>query len=267
MSHIEDEVDRFLESLLQEIQPPPATTILSETELRERLIELRAAAILTIKPAGPLPVISTNASATDESVTSSAQPTVYRATSLPLASTETLTRIIQVGPSVSAVQPSTTLEQPGQNALRTPQQPDTQLGQVTHRLTSPQSAQGQLTHGTQTPHRALSPQQVQAEPAQAVRQAPARAQAQPVQAREALPLPPPPPPAQEQPSETLGADYTLRYRAIQAMFGVLHQNPNAPAIEHQLLGTLDEAYAQGEAHLFESIYNVLLKKCQLGRED
>ena len=246
--------------------PDPKTTILSETELRERLIELRAAAIVTIKPAGPLPVISTNASATDESVTSSAQPTVHRATSLHPANTDTLTRIIQVGPSVSAVQPSTTLEQPGQTAFRIPQQPDTQLSQVTHRPTSPQSAQGQLTHGDSdyapSPFTSTSPSG--AGPGRAPSTRKRSSAAGTIQAP---PLPPPLPPAQEQPSETLGVGYTLRYRAIQAMFGVLHQNPNAPAIEHQLLGTLDKAYAQGEAHLFESIYNVLLKKCRLGRED
>lgn len=272
VSHTNDEADRFLQSLHPGIQPPPASPSPpgADTPLVESAINLRAAADIQMKPAGlpsiktecPLPLARTNASAADDNSAGSVQSTAHQGTGLSPLIGEVLTRTIKAkhlystahttlensSPKAKAqlahlqlaqvppVEPLPMHEQSSQTSLRMPPQPDVEgrLAQAAPRLSMPQHCQGQ----------------------------PVRTRAQPAPAFHILT---PPQLAQEQPDTALRSPYTVRYRALRAMFVVLHQNLDAPPVEDQLLRMLDETYLEGNKRSFEIIYDSLLNSCRLGR--
>lgn len=276
-----DEVDRFLESL-----PSPASPTLPVAEAalpRKKAILSHAAAILqtadtvlySVETRRPPQISRTNAPAMDEVSTSSAQTTTYQATAPPSLATVTLTRTTRVETSsltpqahparfqTPPRQPSPSHEQPGQTPPHTLPEVDNKPAQVTLQPSSPQPAQGHLTQATHVMLRLPSPQQLHGHPTQIVPQPHPRAQAQPAQVPH---LPPPPRLSEEQPDSTLRPTYAVRYQAIRAMFAILHQNFDAPPVEHQLLCMLDGAYIEGNERFFEFIYDNLLDNCRLGRD-
>ena len=267
VSHTNDEADRFLQSLHPGIQPPPAspTPPGADTPLVESAINLRAAADVQMKPAGlpsiktecPLPLARTNASAADDNSAGSVQFTAHQGTALSLLIGEVLTRTIKAKHLYSTAHIQTTLENSSSVAKAQPAQ--LQLAQVPQVEPLPMHDQS-----VQATLRILPQPDVEGRLAEAAPRLslPPHCQGQPAPA---IHISTPPQLAQEQPDTALRPAYTVRYRALRAMFAVLHQNLDAPPVEDQLLSMLDETYLERNERSFEIIYDSLLHICRLGR--
>ncbi|MCJ1464075.1 hypothetical protein MMC07_002687 [Pseudocyphellaria aurata] len=218
VSHMTDEVDRFLESLPPEVQTPPAlptplgadvslhsgTALLREKKKfsHAEAINLQTAESVfsSVETASSRRLSKKSAPVPNEPLTSSAQTVTSRAAALTPSALKMMIRatIAETRSSTAHAQParfniahttpkqpSRTHEQPGKTSLRTLSQPYTQLVKVNRR---PPASQEQLAQETQATLKTVLPQQIREQTTSVILQPPPRSQARPAPGP-ALPVP------------------------------------------------------------------------------